>query len=116
MVKYVKYEYNEKTQHGKIHASRGLIPEKIWNRPSMQSYVNNYPFGYVGNLNRRKATDRAVMRYFRDAKKSDKFIEDQFLSNSTGRHMSDMWIGKTESQIYKDLESHFGKVNKKSRC
>lgn len=113
MVKYVKYDYNKKTKSGKVHASRGLIPEKIWNRPSVQSYVNDYPFGYIGNLNRRKGTDKAVIKYFKDAKKSDKFIEERFLINSTGRHMSDMWVGKSESQIYKDLERAFGPVRKK---
>jgi hypothetical protein len=114
MVKYVKYDYNKKTKHGTVHVSRGLIPEKIWSNPALQQYVNSdLVFGYIGSMNRRKTTDRAVMKYFRDARKSDNFIINNFLINSRGRHMADMYRNKTESQIYRELERTFGEVKKK---
>lgn len=113
MVKYVQYDYNKKTQSGKVHVKQGLIPDKIWKRPTLQKYVNDYPFGYVGSLNRRKGTDKPVMKYFKDAKKTDRFVEDEFLINARGRHMADGFYKKTESQIYHDMERAFGGVRKK---
>jgi hypothetical protein len=112
MVKYVKYVYSNKTKSGTKHTGQGLIPDRIWNREEIQKYVKDYPFGYIGSTNRRKTTDKAVMKYFRDAKKSDKFISDEFLTNSIGRHMSDSFYKDSESQIYKKMEKEFGKVKK----
>jgi hypothetical protein len=114
MVKYVKYDYNKKTKSGTVHVSRGLIPERIWNNPTLQNYINSdLVFGYIGSLNRRKATDRAVMKYFRDAKKSDNFIINSFLISGHGRHMADMYMNKSEAKIYHELERVFGPVKKR---
>lgn len=113
MVKYVQYDYNKKEKRGTVHAKQGLIPDRIWKRPTLQKYVNDFPFGYVGSINRRKGTDKPVMKYFKDAKKTDKFIEDRFLTNSIDRHMADNFRRKSESKIYKEMEREFGKAKKK---
>jgi hypothetical protein len=113
MVNLVKYKYIGKTGI-ELYPQQGSIPDRVWKRKELQNYIaNKHPHGYVGHLNRRKVSDRAVMKYFKDAKKTDKFITERFLMNAEGRHMMDSFHGKSESQIYRAMEERFGKVKKK---
>ncbi len=85
---------------------QGGIPQGIWEVESLQKYLEDIPFGYVGNFQRTDERDRILVHALLNNGLSEKEVA-AWLTSTSGRHlMDDVDEETSQEQFTKQAEAY----------